>query len=398
MKYITAAEAAEKWGISKRTVSRHCLSGKIEGARKIGRDWLLPEDTPPMTDGRKSHPSNAKTEEISVSTDILMMDDERKRINPFALLLNCTYFESNDSGSIPEAARIYCEARDIFLRGDIDLSSHLLTKNLHLCDEKYKMLYYYEIACNYFYSGNFEKVLYYTKKSRELTLRPENSYEHTLINMSLMENMNREIDLSELEGNIPQELSHYIIHYQIINDLRDCIVTGKPANYLLIEANLNILHADGYYETCVILHTAFAMYCRITMREDLYRTHIRKALDIAIPRGWCMPFAIYPFSIDFHEIKNSFQPMFFERVRKLSDKVLKTMAVYNPLFTFPAKSNAQNTKILFLVACGKTNKEIATALDLQEHKVKNIISEYLDTYNVQNRHELGEFFKKHIVL
>lgn len=44
MKYLSAAEIAEKWGVSGRTVRNYCASGKIPGAVLKGKTWNIPED------------------------------------------------------------------------------------------------------------------------------------------------------------------------------------------------------------------------------------------------------------------------------------------------------------------------------------------------------------------
>lgn len=41
MEYITANEAAEKWGISGRRVQLLCKQGRIRGARRFGWAWVI---------------------------------------------------------------------------------------------------------------------------------------------------------------------------------------------------------------------------------------------------------------------------------------------------------------------------------------------------------------------
>lgn len=53
MRTITAAEAAEKWGISLRRVQDYCKSGKIQRAQKFGHNWMIPEDEPRPVDRRQ---------------------------------------------------------------------------------------------------------------------------------------------------------------------------------------------------------------------------------------------------------------------------------------------------------------------------------------------------------
>lgn len=52
MDYITAQEAAEKWGISRRRVQILCVEGRIDGAVKKANLWLIPKSVEKPIDGR----------------------------------------------------------------------------------------------------------------------------------------------------------------------------------------------------------------------------------------------------------------------------------------------------------------------------------------------------------
>lgn len=52
MEYLTAAQTAEKWNISRRRVSKLCSEGRIEGAKLMGNVWLVPEDAKKPEDKR----------------------------------------------------------------------------------------------------------------------------------------------------------------------------------------------------------------------------------------------------------------------------------------------------------------------------------------------------------
>ena len=41
-KYMTVAQAAETWGISQPRIRQWLADGRIKGAQKVGRDWLIP--------------------------------------------------------------------------------------------------------------------------------------------------------------------------------------------------------------------------------------------------------------------------------------------------------------------------------------------------------------------
>lgn len=53
MDYITVAEAAEKWGVSARSITYHLASGRIEGAVRKGHMWLIPETSSKPQDRRR---------------------------------------------------------------------------------------------------------------------------------------------------------------------------------------------------------------------------------------------------------------------------------------------------------------------------------------------------------
>lgn len=44
MKYISVAQAAEKWNISERSVRNYCAEGRVPEAVLIGKTWNIPED------------------------------------------------------------------------------------------------------------------------------------------------------------------------------------------------------------------------------------------------------------------------------------------------------------------------------------------------------------------
>ena len=52
MKYMSTKEASEKWGITDRRIRALCNEDRIEGAVKIGRNWLIPHDAAKPFDAR----------------------------------------------------------------------------------------------------------------------------------------------------------------------------------------------------------------------------------------------------------------------------------------------------------------------------------------------------------
>lgn len=53
MQYITAEEAARRWGVTTRLVQRYCKQGRIAGADKLAGSWRIPEGTVKPDDPRR---------------------------------------------------------------------------------------------------------------------------------------------------------------------------------------------------------------------------------------------------------------------------------------------------------------------------------------------------------
>lgn len=52
MEYLTTVELSNKWGISSRRIGVLCAEGRIEGAIKKGKTWLIPDTSQKPDDAR----------------------------------------------------------------------------------------------------------------------------------------------------------------------------------------------------------------------------------------------------------------------------------------------------------------------------------------------------------
>lgn len=50
--FKSVKEVAEEWKLTTRCVRSMCANGRLEGARKIGRDWIIPSIVERPIDGR----------------------------------------------------------------------------------------------------------------------------------------------------------------------------------------------------------------------------------------------------------------------------------------------------------------------------------------------------------
>ena len=60
----SSEKIAEEWGLSKITINDLCNKGKIPGAVKEGRKWLIPDDAVRPADGRVSSGKYVKKKNV----------------------------------------------------------------------------------------------------------------------------------------------------------------------------------------------------------------------------------------------------------------------------------------------------------------------------------------------
>ena len=114
MEYLKICEVAKKWGLSERGVQALCAHGKIEGAARFGRAWMIPKDAKKPIDGR------TRAGKISENRDMPL-----PRKTPF-LYMTDLYHTPGTADSVGESlsynheAQVLFEAEVAYSRGEVD--------------------------------------------------------------------------------------------------------------------------------------------------------------------------------------------------------------------------------------------------------------------------------------
>lgn len=118
MEYLNITETAEKWGISPRRLQTLCANGKVEGATRFGKAWMIPKNTQKPIDGR----TKASKENV---VSLLKKDMPMPRKTPFLHMTDLYSVAGNAEKSIaalesnPEA-QILLEAEIAYSKGNIE--------------------------------------------------------------------------------------------------------------------------------------------------------------------------------------------------------------------------------------------------------------------------------------
>ena len=115
MDYLKIDEVAAQWGVSPRRLQTLCAQGKIQGATRFGRAWMIPKSTPKPADGRTKAARDEK----------LTADMPMPRKTPFLHLTNL-YHTPGCAEKAVEAlgnnyeAQLLLGAEIAYSRGQID--------------------------------------------------------------------------------------------------------------------------------------------------------------------------------------------------------------------------------------------------------------------------------------
>ena len=114
MEYLKIEQVAKKWDISVRRVQLLCADGKIDGAVRFGRAWMIPKNAKKPVDGRTRAGRSLVNENMPLprKTPFLYMSD----------LYNTpgTADEVGKSLSYNHEAQVLFEAEVAYSRGEID--------------------------------------------------------------------------------------------------------------------------------------------------------------------------------------------------------------------------------------------------------------------------------------
>ncbi|MBR2721596.1 MAG: hypothetical protein IKB75_02335 [Clostridia bacterium] len=127
MDYIGIDEVAKKWGLSKRFVQVLCANGRIEGAARLGRAWMIPRNAKKPIDGRTKAARSGHDADMPLP-----------RKTPF-LYMTDLYHTPGTADAVGESlaynheAQVLFEAEVAYSRGEIDkvydIANYLLHKH-----------------------------------------------------------------------------------------------------------------------------------------------------------------------------------------------------------------------------------------------------------------------------
>ena len=146
--YITTKEAARLWDISERRVAVLCKEGRISGARKQGRSWLIPVDAKKPADHRVTLGAYRKTSRTDKLPLPIGISDYRLASSEYyyvdKTLMIRDFIDDRPQVSLFTRPRRFGKTlnmdmlRTFFEKTDEDTSIYFKDKKIWSCGEKYQ--------------------------------------------------------------------------------------------------------------------------------------------------------------------------------------------------------------------------------------------------------------------
>ncbi len=407
MKYLTIKETSLRWGVSARTVNALCTQGRIEGAKKFGTAWAIPEDAQKPGDPRRER---KKMQEASKTERVDGAQNEPSVQRVAMPLMNIPFKPGYALDTIEQITDI--ESRDIAL------------------------------AEYYYFSGQAEKVSAYAEPylmHEDIALRISACWLYAYANIVLgdMNKTKQAMDIVQLlvasmNDETPMREKAYavcvstgasvLLHLplpKILTPLKKYIHMMPPGLRLFvlyIEAHHAYLNrqygvAVGITETALALETELypiptvylhliACVGYINLRHpEMAKEHLMEAWRIAQPDDIIQPFAEHHGLVG-GTLEATLKRLFpddFKRIISLTYSFSSGWRKIHNVATGNSVTDVLTTTefaAAMLAARNWSNQEIADHMGLSEYTVRHYVSIALQKLNITQRKNLAKYLLK----
>lgn len=399
MLYITAEEAARRWGVTTRLVQRYCKQGRIAGAEKLGGSWRIPEGTVKPDDPRRGDRTSMPQVPSRRPTSSF------QHLMP---LMGTAYAPGTAKAFVASLANgtraSVAQAELAYFSGDAERARDLAAPLLRSDDAEARLS-----ACLISAFSN-------------LTLGRINDARFALD--GALGSLN-----SEMGGGTPPEVTAMaafignaasaLLHLpapksvQAAPDLLPLLPPGLRLFACYVKAHR--LYLEGAYEQsygivlgafamadalypipAIYLHLAAVMSLMALRRTDEARQHVLAAWDIARPDGLIQPFGEQHGLLG-GMLEAAIKPAWPDDFKRMIDITYRFSAgwrrVHNPSTADDVADNLTTTEfaVCMLASRDWSNAEIAEHMGFSVNRVKECLSNAFRKLGVSSRKDLARF-------
>ncbi len=395
-RYLSIREAAEKWGVSERRIHQYCSEGRIPGAERIGKAWVIPVDAEKPGDPRKtkkqsgSHKPSKAPELFSGFMPLMntafkpgccVETIEKMKAGPKKDIALAEYhYFSGQAEKAMQETEAYLTDRD----GAIRLSACLIFA--------YSCLTMGRID----HARRALQEIQNTLADSGKTAPPIRAMEAfvafaaaVLLHLPLPEKMPpMETFLPLLPPGLRAFALYVLAHYLYLKE-----EYGQSAG--MVEATL-AMGADAYAISAIYLHLVAVMDYVSLKQLDRAQNHLLTAWEIARPDDLIEGFGEHHGLLG-ATLEAVIKPKWPEDFKRIIDITYRFSSgwrrIHNPITGHDVADDLTTTEfaIAMLAARGWTTQEIAKHLNISANTVKDHISEAMRKLRVETRKDLKKY-------
>lgn len=395
-RYLSVREAAEKWGVSERRINQYCSEGRIPGAEKIGKAWVIPADADKPGDPRKR-----KNQSVSHKTP-----NAPELFPGFMPLLNTRFEPGHCMETIekmkagPKKDIAMAEYR--YFSGQAEKAMQDTEVYLTSTDAGIRLSACWIFAYSCLTAGRIDHARHALQEIRNTldanrktapSVRAIESFAAfaaaVLLHLPLPDEMPpMETFLPLLPPGIRAFALYVLAHYLYLKE-----EYGQSAG--IVEATL-AMGADAYPISAIYLHLVAVMDYMSLKQPDRAQTHLLTAWEIARPDDLIEGFGEHHGLLGamLEATIKSKWPEDFKRIIDITYRFSSGWRrVHNPITGHDVADDLTTTEfaIAMLAARGWTTREIAKHLNISANTVKDHISEAMRKLRVETRKDLKKY-------
>ena len=395
-RYLSIREAAEKWGVSDRRINQYCSEGRIPGAERIGKAWVIPADAEKPGDPRKqkkpSSPHKAsKTPELFPGFMPLL----NTPFEPGHCVETIEKMKAGPKKDIALAEYHYFsgQAEKAMQDTEVYLTSTDGATRLSAC-------WIFAYSCltmgRIDYARHALQEIQNTLAANRKTAPPVRAIESfvafaaaVLLHPPLPEKMPpMETFLPLLPPGLRAFALYVLAHYLYLKE-----EYGQSAG--IVEATL-AMGADAYPISAIYLHLVAVMDYMSLKQPERAQTHLLAAWEIARPDDLIEGFGEHHGLLG-AMLEAIIKPKWPEDFKRIIDITYRFSSgwrrVHNPITGHDVADDLTTTEfaIAMLAARNWTTQEIAKHLNISANTVKDHISEAMRKLRVETRKDLKKY-------
>ncbi|MBR3968674.1 MAG: hypothetical protein IKJ93_03705 [Clostridia bacterium] len=392
MKFETATQAAARLGVTVRAVQKWAKEGKLEGAHKIGRDWIIPFGAV-VTETKAEPPNISDTKKVfDVAFPMFQLPyfsgDVLEHINKIGdtyerdLYLMEYYYFIGELEKSEEIAELYIDSSNLNYRLSAELFStfnNMITGHLHKV---------------HFAAGLLKMEIENSDLSDESAAR-ENAlkvFAGVVLKTQLHTPFESVPQIEEYIKYLPEGLRIISLY---LSSYKAYLAKDYSRSLGIAQAAMNCATMQ-YPVPMIYCNIICAIDCINLLQLDKAGKYIKKAWELAMPHKMYMPFVEH-YSILQGLLENNFKKSDADNYNKIIDLTRSYNITWYQVYNKKTDRNVTNEltptefTIAMLYSRNWRAKEIAAHMHIAERTVTNYIQIIYEKLNINGRKELEKY-------